>query len=204
MAESPLLPHIVRAITRLGEDAPASLDDVTEIADLADDFHVAALKQVLTDHDWDFASTYVNAEAADDDDTPLIRWSNKYKLPTNLVELREVYQGSVPLKKGIGFEVGGAAPAKDGQFVMTDGGAIAFRYTRYEDNPNNWPAGFSAVYEAKLREVLAFPVTNDVTIEEKAEAKYLRTLGRAVGQNEAAGGAKQTQYDGISSVLDDL
>ncbi len=204
MAESPLFPSVVRAITRLGEDAPASLDDVTEIAGLAVDFHVQALDQALADWDWDFASTYRTVEAADTGDTPLIKWAVKYKFPTDplVVVLREVFQGVTPLTKDIDFELGGAGAGKDGRFILTNGASISVRYTRREDNPNNWDSKFAAVYEAKLREMLAYPVTNDLDVEAAAEAKYNRILGRATGQNEAAGGTQQTQYDGISSVLD--
>lgn len=197
MAESPLLIYIRRAIKRLGEDAPASLDDVTQIADLATDFHVQALDEVLADADWPFANTYAVAEAADDGDTPLIKWANKYKFPADpyCVVLREVYQGVTPLKPDTQFEI-------SGRFILTDGGTITYRFTRREDDPNKWPIGFAAAYEAKLRQVLAFPVTNDVTIEEKAEGAYLRALGRATGQVYTEGGRSETRYDGISEVVD--
>lgn len=202
MAESPLLDLIRKAVVRLGEDPPASLDDVTEIAGLAVDFHTDALDECLAIWDWDFASTYANLEAADDGDVPLIKWANKYKIPVDCVAVRAVYQADVELTRGVHFEIGGKEKGRDGRFIMTDGGSIRLRYTRREDNPNNWDPWFKPVYEAKIREVLAFPITNDVQIEEKAEAKYLRTLAVAKGQSSTAGGAEITQYDGITEVLD--
>ncbi len=202
MAESPLLPNIRRAIQRLGHDPPDSLDDVTETADVAEDFHIKALDQCLSDWDWDFASTYQVAEAADDGDDPIVKWALKWKLPEDCVLLRQVFAGDVEIHKDQDFEIGGKDDDKDGRFLMTNQSAINIRFTRREANPNNWDPNFEGVYEAKLREVLAFPYTSSLRIEQEAEAKYIRTLGRAVGQNEAAGGRQKTQYDGISSALD--
>ena len=203
MAESPLYPLVSKVIDRLGEDPPASLDDETNIAGLATDFYLDALDECLAAWPWDFADTYAALEAADDGDTPLIRFANKYKVPVDCVAIRGVYQADVLLTRGIHFAVGGKAKTKTGRFILTDGGSINLRYTRREDNPNNWDPGFKPVYEAKLREILTFPITNDSDLEGKAEAKYLRVLAIAKGQNEMAGGSTETQYDGISSVLDE-
>ena len=191
-----LTAYIRRAYLGLGQEAINSIEDLTTSGDLAQDFHVESLKRSLAAYDWDFASTYKALSLADDADVPVIKWASKYKFPGDptLVEFRELYAGDTLLEKNKDFEVAG-------RFILTNGSTLTMRYTFLETNPNNWPTKFGELYEAKLMEDLAFPVTRKLSVKTAAANNFIKVLGEATGYNMASGGFDKTQFTGILSVL---
>ena len=136
-------------------------------------FYDDALKYVLADIDWGFATGRKTlaelSETAPDD------WDYVYTYPNNCLKAREIFDGN--RRAGtvkIPFEVG-LNSDNTVKVIYTDQSQAQLRYTANISDPNLFPPGFVMALSRYLAYLIAMPLTKKQSVEDKAKQKYMET-----------------------------
>jgi len=136
-------------------------------------FYEDALKFVLADVDWGFATARKTlallSETAPDD------WDYVYTYPSDCIKARQIFDGS--RRTGtvkIPFEVN-LNSDRTVKVIMTDQDVAQLRYTANISDPNLFPPGFVMAFSRYLAYLIAMPLTKKQALEDKAKQKYMET-----------------------------
>lgn len=133
-------------------------------------FYDDALRFVLSDMDWNFASARVLLSELSED-AP-VDWDYVYSYPTNCVKAREIFDASRSTNLvNIPFEVNLNAD-KTLKAVFTNQYQANLRYTHFVSDPNLFPPGFVMMLSWWLAYLIAFPLTKKKSIKDDAKQGY--------------------------------
>ena len=141
-------------------------------------FYDIALKEVLRDFKWPFA-TRIEALALIEA-SPNTEWDYSYRYPSNCIALRRILSGTrndsrqtrVPYK--IAFDA-------SGRIIFSDESTASIEYTYYITDPSYYPSDFIMAFSHKLAALLAPQLTggDPFKLGEKNEELYMYHLQKA-------------------------
>lgn len=143
----------------------------------------AAVRAVLEDHDWNFASAH--ATLALDSDDPISPWLYRYTYPSKCIAAREIVKESDDAPE-IPFKVD-LDTAFTGKVIHTDQEQAVLRYTREVLTPGLFSPHAVIAAGWKLGSMIAIPLTHKLQIKQICDQEYQRTISeaRAMNSNEA-------------------
>lgn len=158
------------ALGMLGRDPIHSLTDISKEAELCSAHYESAVKATLEEGAWTFATgrgTLTNPSASGDLDRP-----KRFQLPTTVLRVLSVDDGSTPFDWRL---------EENGGIVCQTATTIYYRAINYVEDPAKWPGQFVRALVYRLASDLAIPLSAKKDVAEGLEAKYLRTVRKAMG-----------------------
>ena len=147
-------------------------------------FYEDALKFVLSDLDWGFATG--RKLLAELSETAPADWDYVYAYPNDCVKAREIYTGNRRTgTEDIAFEIGLNAD-NTVKAIYSDQYQATLRYTANVTNPNLFPAGFVTMFAWYLASLIAMPLTKKKAIKDDAEKGYkeAKAMAAAIDASE--------------------
>ncbi|HHJ80413.1 MAG TPA: hypothetical protein ENJ65_02135, partial [Candidatus Tenderia electrophaga] len=132
-----------QALSFLGAQLITSLDDNTVPAQLCK-LHYAPLRDtVLSDGNWTFAMARRRLSA--DPTPPEFGWSNRYRLPNDLLRVVRVFTDA-----SIGARRSGVEHQREGDFLLVNyGGPLYLQYIARITDPSKFSPGFIQALAAR-------------------------------------------------------
>lgn len=153
-----------RAITFLGGDAIASLEDDTKEGRAAKRMYEQTRDQVLRDHPWNFAVKRASVSA--NTTSPVFEYTNAFDFPNDTLRIIEVDTDE--------------EWAVEGRQIVTDASApLKIVYLERVTDATLFDALFVEAYALRLAADIAYDVTASQTVAQGLEAKYQRALSVA-------------------------
>lgn len=175
---------INKALALIGAKQIQSVSDGSDLANLVDSIYETALKAVLSECKWNFATkraslptnSTVTLDFYDVGETVI------YDRPTDIVR---IYSSDPPYAKW----------REEGDYVISDSNGLGLRYVYYLEDTTKYPIFFVEALVDKLACDLAYAVVNSATLAEGFIRKYQNiSLPKAVAENSQTG-VQQTLQD---------
>lgn len=116
------------ALDRLGQPPIVTFDDGTKTANLVKRLYPIVRDQVHRVHPW--RRLKARARLAADVTAPTWGYTTRFRLPSDILMLLDVYKGDEPLNRDWELE---------GDFILCDEtGPLDIRYIKDSDNPDEW------------------------------------------------------------------
>lgn len=139
----------------------------------------AAVRAVLEDHDWNFASTYKTlAKTAA---TPQSPWTYQYTYPSGCLKAREIMRGSNDediVEYRVDLDSNGT-----GKVIHTDRAEAILRFTKEVLTPGLFSSLAIEAISWKLATRIAIPLTSNAQMVQYAEQQYQIALSKAQSSN---------------------
>ena len=160
-----------------------SMDEDSSEANSCNLWYDWARVQALEAHNWDFARKRVGLGLIGTD--PTVNWQYRYGYPSDCILTRHIENPSGWTADAIPFEVelNSAGTLKT---ILTDQETAEMVYTMDLQNTALFTPLFVDAISWRLAAAIAFSLTGDGSIEEKALSKFYLTLSSAAARN--AGG----------------
>jgi hypothetical protein len=174
-----------KALTLIGADPIVSIVDGTNTANIMLSVYVTALKSILSECLWGFATKRALLTTAS---TTSLAWlhsdeSYAYTKPTDIVRIFETNDNH-------------AVWREEGEFVLSNASDLGIKYTYYNDDPTKWKASFTEAFVDILAYQACFMISNSGPRASELFQKYEKvSLPKAKSENSQTG----TQQ----SVIDD-
>ena len=165
-----------KALTLVGAAAITSIDDDTNNARILSRVYESALRSILYEAKWNFATTRSTLSLLSI--TP--QWSDTgeiyvYQKPTNVIRIWEASDKY-------------AAWREEGDMIYSDTSGLGIRYVYYNDTPSTYPAYFSDALIDRLCADIAYAIVNSATLGEKYKTLYESvSLAKAQSANSQIG-----------------
>lgn len=162
-------------LRRIGANRLSNLTtDSSKEAVVVRDLFDEARRDVLGQHNWNFAIKRASLTASDTD--PTFGWDYTYPLPENFIRMISVHPidsdtASVPYK--LEFQT------SDDRVLLTDSNQIYIRYVFDQQDMNLAPASFVDSLAWRLARDLAFAMSKSASTAELAGRAYERALSKA-------------------------
>ena len=172
-----------KALTQLGAAPITNIDDNTNNANILSRVYEIALKSVLAECKWNFAtkrrllsvSTYDPEWDYDDE-------AYVYARPADIVRIFESNDEDATWRE-------------EGDYIISDTAGLGIAYVYYLDTPSKYPIFFVDALVDKLASDIAYMIINSATKAEQMIAKYEKvSLPKAIAQNSQIG-KQQTLKD---------
>ena len=184
------MPSIVdicnRALSHTGTDqAIASLSEQSKEARVCARWYEPSRDQLLRTFAWNFAQRQVLLAAMGDVPTG---WQYRYRYPTDCVDLQRVFQAG-NYRPGMADDGLAMAPFKiasdgeGGRVILTDIEQAEALYTVRVEDPNLFPADFTAALELTLAANIAMPMLAQPKIADYLASKARQALNEAMAGN---------------------
>lgn len=175
---------INKSLTLVGAAPVISIDDDSNNARTLSRVYESALRYVLSECKWNFATKRANLSSVvntlDFDD---VGESNVYQKPTDMIR---IYSTNPPT----------ALWREEGDYVISDSSGLGVRYVYYLDTPSKYPMYFIEAFIDKLASDIAYAIVNSATSAEKFIDKYEKiSLPKAVSANSQTGIQQGMQDD---------
>ena len=168
------------SLSHIGESSTIqALTENSPEASICDLWYDVAREEVLEDFDWNFARARVVAAAHVDPATS--EWSFRYQYPADALKIRGIEN---PLGYGpdaLPFQV--EYGSNGTRTVLTNAEQATLIYTKNVTTTSLFPPKFSIALSWKLASHIAFSVTGEIKIEERATEMYVRFVRSAIGSN---------------------
>jgi hypothetical protein len=160
------------ALGWIGANKISSFDDDSHEAELCSANFTPAVRSVLADRAWLFATGFkslTNPQDSGDAELPL-KWG---PVPSEVISVRGADDGSGDYS--VTFE-------KAGRFVLTESISsltLQLKVTEYVNDVDSWDPNFCRCVAALMASDLAVPLTEGGAMQDRMEKKYLRELEKA-------------------------
>lgn len=165
-----------KALTLVGANPIVNLTDDTQNARVVNRVYEIALKSILSETLWRFATRRkLLAQSAD-----TLEW----------YDTGEVY---VYVKPNLCVRVFGTNDEKatwreEGDYIISDTDDLGVRFVYYHNEPSKYPASFAEAFVDKLCADIAFMILNSKTVAEVFLEKYEKvSLAKALAENAQTG-----------------
>jgi hypothetical protein len=165
-----------KALTLIGAAPIINIDDQTTNARNLSRVYETALRSLLSETKWNFATTRALLSVVTD--TPA--WNDigetyVYQKPANLIRI-------------FGVSANNVAWREEGDLIYSDTQGLGIRYTYYIDDPSKYPAAFVDAFVDRLAADIAYSIVNSSTLAEKFYKMYESvSLPRAQSANAQTG-----------------
>jgi len=163
------------ALTELGADRIVDIGTAndTENAQKADAVWDICLQEVLFAHRWKFATK--RASLALLSETPAFGYTYAFQLPSNYIRAID------PDPRDVTYKI-------EDNKVLYNEDTFYLRYVAYVEDPSKFSIGFTVALVAKIRERIAFAISNSMTVAAAAAADYTKQLAVGKGMDAQEGG----------------
>lgn len=164
-----------RALQKIGAASLASFDDETPQANAVKAIYKSLIQNLLTKGNWHFCTKKQQLTRLDE--TPVNEWTYSYEIPTDLLNLRSLYNaGQVSVVSVMDYEV------FEQRRIYSDESELYADYITYTDE-SYWPYYFVEFVIAALASELAFPITRSTDL-----ATYYMQIAYGPPQDNGSGG----------------
>lgn len=150
------------ALSRLGAPRITSLSDNTREARLCSTFLDDAIKEVLEEGDWRFASRRTSLNATSN--TPSYEFTYEFQLPTNpsCLVVRSINETNP----------GDYEYVIESDKLLANISTMSIRYTAYVTDTGSFPSFFERCLKLKLQALLAYALTGNSSLILQLESRY--------------------------------
>lgn len=172
-----------KSLTLVGAAPVTSIDDSTNNARVLSRVYESALRSILGECKWNFATTRCTLSLL----SSTAPWTDVsetylYQRPTNVIRIW-------------GASDKYATWREEGDIIYSDTASLGLRYTFYQDDPSKYPSYFIDAFVDHLAADIAYAIVNSATLAEKYKTVYESiSLPKAMSAN-AQGGTQQTLMD---------
>lgn len=165
-----------KALTLVGASPIVSIDDDTNNARILSRVYEIALRSILSECKWNFATTRTTLSLL----TDTLPWYDSgetyiYQKPTNMIRV-------------FGASDDDANWREEGDHIVSDTSGLGLRYVYYLDTPSKYPASFVEAFVDKLCSDIAYMIVNSATLGEKFKTIYEEvSLPKATAENSQVG-----------------
>lgn len=146
-----------KALVELGESPIESLLSSDSKAIAANAVWNTNRKFLLRLHPWNFA--IVRSESLGRlSSAPNSRYKYKYEIPSDCIKLITVLNNS-------DYKV-------EQQTIVTDETSCYIKYVKDITDPQQWDASFTELMSLKMKESLAYPITEDLNVKKLSKAEF--------------------------------
>ena len=165
-----------KALTQVGANPIVNLDDSSQNARVVNRVYEIALRSVLSECKWNFAtkrlSLTVSADTLDWYDTGEVY---VYKKPADMIRI-------------FGVSSTGVTWREEQDYIISDTANLGIRYVYFLDNPTKYTAKFVDALIDKLCSDIAYMIVNSASLGELYLKKYTEiTLPAAISANSQTG-----------------
>lgn len=174
---------INKSLTMIGAKPITSVDDNTNNARIASRIYEGALRSILGECKWNFATTRSTLSVSAD----TFPWYDTgetiiYVRPTNVIKIFDV---SPP----------NAVWREEGNYIISDSSELGIRYVYFCETPTLYSSDFITAFIDRLCSDLAYAIVNSSTLAEKYKELYEKvSLPKAISSNSQVG-VQQTMRD---------
>lgn len=174
---------INNALTRVGAAPVTSIDDGTNNARVVSRVYEEALRSILSECKWNFATKRALLSSSAD----TLSWYDTgetyvYTKPSDMIR---IFEPSDP----------DAAWREELNYIVSDTSGLGLRYVYYNDTPSTYPSYFIEAFIDKLCSDIAFAIVNSNSLGEKFKTVYEKlSLPKAMSMN-SQGGVQQIMKD---------
>jgi hypothetical protein len=175
-----------RALRAIKRAPIGALTDATEEARACTTYYEACVRDLLSLHDWAFATkTVALAEHADE---PPPDWAYRYTAPPDLLHPIQVLTDGSTRTEGdrLGFQVELLEDESD-QCILTDASPAYLRYVFFKDAPDLMDDLFATALVYRLGSELAIALNNDEDTQAKMIKLYEAAIDKAKAKDLNAG-----------------
>ena len=175
---------INKALTLVGASPVISIDDDSNNARVLSRVYEIALKSILAECKWNFATKRSNlSEVVNTLDFNDVGESIVYAKPTDMIR---IYSTNPPY----------AAWREEGDYIISDSSDLGIRYVYYLHTPSKYPIYFIEAFTDKLAADIAYSIANSASLAEAFIKKYETiSLPKAVAANSQTGIQQVLQDD---------
>lgn len=165
-----------KALTLVGAAPVISIDDDTENARVCSRVYETALRTVLSECKWNFATKRaLLSEIVNTLDFEFIGESNVYQKPTDMIRIYDTNP-----QRAIWRE--------EGDYIIADSSGFGLQYVYFLDTPSKYPGYFLEAFIDKLAADIGYSIVNSGTLAEKFIDKYEKiSLPKAITANSQTG-----------------
>ena len=172
-----------KALTLIGAAPIVNIDDDTNQARVLSNVYETALRSVLAECKWNFATkrSLLSVSAATPD------WSYTgesyvYQKPADLIRIFETNDDDATWRE-------------EGEYILSDTTGLGIKYVYYLDNPGKYPPYFVDAFVDRLCSDIAYMIVNSSTLGDKYKLSYESiSLPKAQAAN-AQTGTQQSSKD---------
>ena len=174
----------VKALTEVGATPITSLDDGTNNADIVNRVYEIALKSILAECKWNFATKRALLSLSAD----TLAW---YDTGENYVYVRPA-----DIIKIFGTNDNKATFREEQDYIISNTAGLGIRYVYYHDDPTKYSHQFVEAFIDKLCSDIAYIIVNSSSLGEKYLQLYEGvTLPKAMSSNSQVGRQQTIQDD---------
>lgn len=172
-----------KALTLVGAAPITNIDDDTENARVLSRVYDSALRGILSECKWNFATkrallTVISTSLT----ASTLAWYD-----TNTSE-SYVYQKPNDIIRIFGTNSSTALYREEGEYIISDTSGLGIRYVYYLDSPGKYSFSFIEALIDKVAYEIAFVIVNSGSLAEKYLNKYENiSLSKAMSQNSQIG-----------------
>lgn len=165
-----------KSLTKVGAQPIVNLDDDSEQARTINRVYESALREVLAECKWNFATKRKNLTLLDTSlDWTYTNESYIYQKPTDIVRI-------------FGFNPTYAMAREEGDQIISDSAGLGLLYVYFLDDPTKYTAAFVSAFSDKLCSEIAYKIVNSASLGEKFYTVYEKiSLTKAMTQNSQVG-----------------
>jgi hypothetical protein len=172
-----------KALTLIGATPITSIDDDTNNARILSRVYEGALRSILGECKWNFATKRANLSVSSD----TLAWYDTgetivYIKPTDMIRIFGVSSENVAWRE-------------EGDYIVSDATGLGVRYVYYLDTPSKYSSEFIDALIDKLCSEIGYAIVNSQSLGEKFKQLYETvSLPKAMSRNAQAG-VQQTLKD---------
>ena len=177
-----------KALTLVGANPITNLDDDSNNARIVNRVYEIALRSILGECKWNFATKRVlltlSADTLDWYDTGE---TYVYIKPTDMIRIFGTNDDSCTWRE-------------EGDYIVSDTSDLGVRYVYYLDTPSKYPASFIEAFIDKLCSDIAYMIVNSATLGDKFKTSYESiSLPKARAENSQTGKQQYLKDDAWES-----
>lgn len=165
-----------KSLTLVGANPVTSIDDSTNNARVLSRVYEAALRGILAECKWNFATKRANLSVL----TDTLDWYDTgetivYQKPTDMIRIFGVSSSTADWRE-------------EGDYIISDTSSLGVRYVYYLDTPSKYPSYFIEAFIDKLCSDIAYAIVNSAALGEKFKTLYEKvSLPKAMSFNSQTG-----------------
>lgn len=165
-----------KALTLVGAAPVVNIDDDTNNARIVSRVYELALKSILSEAPWNFATKRALLSQV----SVTLAWYDTGEI--------YVYQRPNLVVRIFGTNSPSATWREEGDYIISDTSGLGVRYVEYNNTPSKYPAFFIEAFIDKLCADVAYMILNSSTVAKAFVEKYEQvSLAKALAENSQIG-----------------